>query len=109
MTGAKRGFNNVEVLTERRDELRRFSVLFTCIDCTTWEIIRIGDSDEYTALGYVWGASQSKTSGVNRHQVPVNGSRVIQDVMKVVRRLGKRYLRVDQYCVNQHEHDIKSI
>jgi hypothetical protein len=30
-------------------------------------------------------------------------------VMKVVRRLGKRYLRVDQYCVNQHEHDIKSI
>jgi hypothetical protein len=93
---------------ETRGEPRRFSVPLTIIDCTTWEIKQIDDADDYMALSYVWGASQSKTSGPNRHEVPADASQVIQDAMKVVTRLGMRYLWVDQYCVNQHEHDIKN-
>jgi hypothetical protein len=93
---------------EGRDGPRRFSVPLTCIDCTTWGIGRIDDSDDYIALSYVWGASQSKIPGVGRCQVLANASQVIRDAIRVVTQLGKRYLWVDQYCVDQHNHDIRN-
>jgi hypothetical protein len=88
---------------------RRLQVPVSCIDCITSEIKQIHDGDEYLALSYVWGTSKSDTTGLDRARVSENASQVIKDAMTVVRQLGRRYLWVDQYCVDQDSHDIKSI
>jgi hypothetical protein len=80
----------------------------TCIDCTTHQIRQIGQQDDYIALSYVWGVSDSSDSRLNHGYIPANASRVILDAMRVVIELGKRYLWVDQYCIDQQDHDVKS-
>lgn len=89
-------------------EPRRFSIPLTCIDCNTNELKHISNDDRYAALSYVWGATNGSNSRHYGH-VPVHASRTIQDAMQVVKSLGLRYLWVDQYCVDQHDHNIKNI
>jgi hypothetical protein len=90
-------------------EPRRFSIPLTCIDCNTNEIKPISNDDRYAALSYVWGATTGDISRQDYGHVPVHTSQTIQDAMQVVRRLGIRYLWVDQYCVDQQNHDVKNI
>ncbi|KAH7092423.1 heterokaryon incompatibility protein-domain-containing protein [Paraphoma chrysanthemicola] len=90
-------------------EPRRFSIPLTCIDCNTNEIKHISNNDRYAALSYVWGATTGNISKQDYGHVLVHASQTIQDAMQVVRRLGIRYLWVDQYCVDQQNHDIKNI
>lgn len=66
---------------------------------------------EYVALSYVWGTSQNGDSGLSQQMA--NGSsalppclpNVINDAITVTRKLGKRFLWIDKYCINQRNKD----
>lgn len=84
----------------------KHSCSVSCIDCTTREIVSILPGDEYLALSYVWGDSPHPSRGLikrkdGRRFVSGNVARAIEDAIIVVRNLGKRYLWVDQLCINQ--------
>jgi hypothetical protein len=80
------------------------------IDCLTEKIVSIELTQEYVALSYVWGAAapglassdSSKKQTTASFQVST-APLTIRDAMTVVKRLGKRYLWVDKYCVSQHK------
>jgi hypothetical protein len=83
-----------------------------CIDCNTGVIKPIENGDHYFALSYVWGTAKSTVSDKKPaylSQVPNDTSQVIRDAMEVVKQLGKRYLWVDKYCIDQSCHDTKAI
>lgn len=74
-----------------------------CIDCDspTFRVVAVNGSVDYLALSYVWGNPQLlKDEGI-----PM----VVQDAMTVTKRLGKRYLWVDKYCVEQENHDLRAL
>jgi hypothetical protein len=84
-------------------------VEISCIDCYTRQIVPISPDDEYIALSYVWG-SRSVPEPPIGNMLPAEEklSLVIRDAMTVVRRLGKRYVWVDQYCIDQANPELKS-
>lgn len=80
-----------------------------CLDCATREVVEIQPDDQYLALSYVWGSpvpareddevnTRKKTS-----QPPNKMPQVIEDALIVVQSLGKRYLWVDKYCIDQED------
>jgi len=86
------------------------------IDCVERSIIRIDDtkaspSINYIALSYVWGSS---TTIIRGNPPPDGGTlpdllpNVIEDAIIAVQKLGLRYLWVDQYCIDQSDHDGKT-
>ncbi|KAK4209114.1 heterokaryon incompatibility protein-domain-containing protein, partial [Rhypophila decipiens] len=76
--------------------------LTKCIDCARPEfsVVAVNSSAEYVALSYEWGNPTSS----REPKVP----KVVQHAMTVTRELGKRYLWVDKYCVEQENHDLKA-
>lgn len=66
---------------------------FTVLDCETNPVSRLRPeaSIPYLALSYVWGSLAS----------PESFSPIIMDAITVTKRLGYRYLWVDQYCIDQ--------
>ncbi|KAK3385599.1 heterokaryon incompatibility protein-domain-containing protein [Podospora didyma] len=87
-----------------------------CIDCLSpaHEIVRMKPGDDYFALSYVWGApsrfptSEAKSGRRGELVLPSTSiPAVITDAMTVVVALGKRYLWVDKYCIDQDNHDAK--
>ncbi|KAM7210336.1 Heterokaryon incompatibility protein (HET) domain containing protein [Rhypophila decipiens] len=76
--------------------------LTKCIDCARPEfsVVAVNSSAEYVALSYVWGNPTSS----REPKVP----KVVQHAMTVTRELGKRYLWVDKYCVEQENHEVKA-
>jgi hypothetical protein len=86
---------------------RRSGLPLVCIDCITREIHPISPEDDYCALSYVWGATK-KVASPEQGRVPTNIEQVIRDAMEAVKQLGKRYLWVDRYCVEQQDHRVKA-
>jgi hypothetical protein len=86
---------------------RRSDLPLVCIDCITQEIHPISPEEDYCALSYVWGATK-KVASQEQGRVPKNIEQVIRDAMEAVKQLGKRYLWVDRYCVEQQDHRIKA-
>jgi len=81
--------------------------LINCIDET---IVREHPSQRYLALSYVWGRQSSletPESLMSSASWPENNFSfdkaplTIQDAIRAVRNLGKKYLWVDRYCINQ--------
>jgi hypothetical protein len=96
-----------------RRNARGLSVPLKCIDCVSREILQIHGHVDYFALSYVWGTSASASCNNEESRnasLPLKGvSQVITDAMAVVIALGKQYLWVDQYCVEQHEHTVRNV
>jgi len=92
-----------------RDTLSTISL--TCIDCLTRDLVQVDSHIEYLALSYVWGppSLEEKEQNVGpMTKLPDRGvPEVIEDAMVFVRNLGKRYLWVDKYCIDQHDADAK--
>ncbi|KAK0707127.1 heterokaryon incompatibility protein-domain-containing protein [Lasiosphaeria miniovina] len=88
-----------------------------CIDCIspTHEIVQMDlPRDDYFALSYVWGAPSASTttttqggSAAKGRLQPTGIPAVVTDAMQTVAKLGKRYLWVDKYCIDQDNHDAK--
>jgi hypothetical protein len=84
-----------------------------CIDCKSRELVTINPEDEYFALSYVWGNPTSEMQPLEQEAKHLTASlrsdvpQVIEDAITVVSSLGKRYLWVDKYCIDQEDMDTK--
>ncbi|KAL0465258.1 HET domain-containing protein [Neurospora intermedia] len=72
------------------------------IDCISRRIVDLQPGGKYIALSYVWGNNPLPENNSSR-VLPANAPKVIEDAMVVVKKLGQRYLWVDQYCIDQHD------
>ncbi|PVH88634.1 HET-domain-containing protein [Cadophora sp. DSE1049] len=80
------------------------------INCAEERVVREHPNQKYLALSYVWGQPNSQESSQNVveetwpedsfsfSEAPLT----IQDAIRVVRNLGRNYLWVDRYCINQN-------
>jgi hypothetical protein len=88
------------------------SVPLSCIDCLTRAIVQIGKVDDYLALSYVWGSCVPMPPAEGLRpllRLPDQGvHQIIEDAMVVVVGIGKHYLWVDQYCIEQPNHDARN-
>lgn len=94
-----------------RREASQLSMPLKCIDCVTRQIRQVDDKHTYFTLSYVWGVNLSTGSlstGWELDHIPEHTSQVIEDAMQVVKGLGHRYLWVDQYCIDQGNHNAKT-
>ncbi|RGP80793.1 hypothetical protein FLONG3_1134 [Fusarium longipes] len=57
---------------------------------------------EYAALSYVWGKDAKSKSGENKPP-----ALVIKDSIEATKKLGCKYLWVDQYCIDQEDKESK--
>lgn len=71
------------------------------IDCRTRRLVARMSSETYVALSYVWGGVP-KTS-LNSEYLP----RTLEDAIEVTLSLGFQYIWIDQFCVDQENHNIK--
>jgi hypothetical protein len=84
-----------------------------CIDCLTREVVQIDPHIDYLALSYVWGAPSLEEKEQNTGPIAKlpNGGvpEVIEDAIVFVQKLGRRYLWVDKYCIDQNDDDTKHL
>ena len=81
------------------------------IDCENngWNIVAAPLFFEYIALSYVWGAptnvesSSSQQIANGKHALPPNHPKVVSDAINVTKELGKRFLWIDRYYINQED------
>ena len=87
------------------------------IDCHNENVVRVEPPAKYLCLSYIWG---QRTTDVSEHmvgkaanqQIPFSFAKAphtIQDAIRVVRGMGRRYLWVDRYCINQGVHSEKTL
>ena len=74
------------------------------INCATGSIVRGSLLDQFLALSYVWGSQNEplefgSTDYFSLRKAPLT----IQDAAEAVLRLGRKYLWVDRYCINQRD------
>lgn len=75
---------------------------FRVINCHTRRIIPARLTDDYVALGYIWGGppeEQVTTPGFLPSRLPA----VIEDAIKVTIAMGLQYLWIDRYCILQDD------
>lgn len=78
------------------------------IDCETGSIVKGSLSDQFLALSYVWGP-QNKTFNSADYFSLQNAPLTIRDAARAVLELGRRFLWVDRYCINQHDESEKKM
>jgi hypothetical protein len=80
------------------------------IDCVDLRVVRARTDEQYLALSYVWGKPGLQTqdnkavgtAGIIEGQFKFGQAPLtIQDAICVVRKLDRRYLWVDKYCIKQ--------
>ncbi|KAK3988627.1 heterokaryon incompatibility protein-domain-containing protein [Cladorrhinum sp. PSN332] len=75
---------------------------FKVIDCETRHVIRAKIGCKFVALSYVWGPNAEEPVAISpAGALPDAVPRTIDDAIKATRKLGLRYLWVDQYCIDQ--------
>ena len=80
------------------------------IDCIKERVVREDTGQDYLALSYVWGSStQANSQAAVRKSLAEDSfsfneaSPTVQDAVRVVRNLGRKYLWVDKYCINHND------
>jgi hypothetical protein len=78
------------------------------INCVEERVVRAHPSKIYLALSYIWGSSpQASSQVIFKGELPEDSflfndaPLTVQDAVRVVRKLGREYLWVDKYCINQ--------
>lgn len=72
------------------------------IDCIQGYVVKRTLGDDYTTLSYVWGNQQLDTEDTTAQRFSLEKAPLtIRDAVQVVRNLGKKYLWVDRYCIDQ--------
>lgn len=72
------------------------------IDCANGSIVKGSLSNQFLALSYVWGTKNETTNSMDHFSLQ-NAPFTIRDAAKAVLELGRRYLWVDRYCINQED------
>ncbi|KAH7084222.1 heterokaryon incompatibility protein-domain-containing protein [Paraphoma chrysanthemicola] len=78
------------------------------IDCTTRSVVPAPTRCKYVALSYVWGKSSDK-SAASSYELPSWELMplTIKDAIICTQALGRRYLWVDRYCIDQNDEETK--
>ena len=104
----KRGSHHICTWVERE-----IGFVTRVIDCLNRRIVPLKGSMKYLALSYVWGpqAAEDSQPGLldGMDCMPQKAPATIEDAMSVVRRLRKRYLWVDRYCIKKSENPHRQI
>lgn len=80
---------------------------FMLVDCYTRKVVPASTKTPYVTLSYVWGL-QLQSTNPGPSYLPVGTLvLVIEDAITVTKRLGLRYLWVDQYCIRQDDLQVK--
>lgn len=74
---------------------------FQVIDCVSRRIVQLPDNLQFVALSYCWG--RSKESPIFDYRLPECTSRVVEDAIRVTRKLGFQFLWVDRHCIDQSD------
>lgn len=69
------------------------------IDCQTRRIVAAPEDAEYFTLSYTWG--KSYTPPDYTQQLSTTLPATITDAISITARLGRRYLWIDRYCIDQ--------
>lgn len=87
------------------------SMTFRVIDVHNRTVIDAPSDCRYIALSYVWGASHAESLSSDRDittpvfstpmKLPETLPRTIKDAIHLVKQLGKSFLWVDMYCIDQ--------
>ncbi|KAI9685665.1 MAG: hypothetical protein M1822_004225 [Bathelium mastoideum] len=72
------------------------------LDCIREEIVPGNLSDQYLALSYVWGREKEEFCRSTESFSPQDAPLTVRDAAKAVLALGRRYLWVDRYCIDQN-------
>ncbi|KAI9653237.1 MAG: hypothetical protein M1821_007668 [Bathelium mastoideum] len=73
------------------------------LDCVREAIVPGNLSDQYLALSYVWGRQKEEVDDKSTDFFSLQDAPLtIRDAAKVVLALGRRYLWVDRYCIDQN-------
>ena len=81
------------------------------IDCLEERVVKEQPSQKYLTLSYVWGKATSEPSHQNSYQEGFPNSHfsfseappTVQDAIRVARNLGRKYIWVDKYCIDQND------
>lgn len=95
-----------------RSDISSLPFHLMAIDCLTRDIVYIDPDDDYIAFSYVWGSTAANTTDQETPfgKLPSMGvAAVIEDALVVVCLLGKRYLWVDKYCIDQKDHNSMNV
>lgn len=84
-----------------------FTIPDLLIDCIQGEIVRANPGDQYMALSYVWGARRNQENNASHVFSLSTSPLTIRDAAQVVRNLGRRFLWVDRYCIDQKDDSTK--
>jgi hypothetical protein len=86
------------------------------IDCIEEKVVCAKTNEQYFTLSYVWGKNtQNRRQPCYQWKLPeelfsyTHAPLTVQDAIQFVRGLGKRYLWVDRYCVNQEQSSEKEL
>ena len=78
------------------------------IDCIDEKVVQASTDEQYLTLSYVWGNPHNETYAQHVIESKAyeqfnfgDASLTIQDAVRVVRGLDRRYLWVDKYCIRQ--------
>src|SRR6266536_380356 len=80
------------------------------IDCATGNIVKGSLSHQFLALSYVWGPQNEppELNSVDYFSLQ-NAPLTVRDAAKAVLEIGRRYLWVDRYCINQQDESEKKM
>lgn len=86
-----------------------FTIPDILIDCIQEEIVRANPGDQYMALSYIWGARRNQENDASHVFSLSTSPFTIRDAAQVVRNLGRRFLWVDRYCIDQKDDSTKGL
>jgi hypothetical protein len=78
------------------------------IDCIERRVVHASPNEQYFALSYVWGPTQEEKTRLREELLQEKAFSfnkaplTVQDAILATKRLGRRYLWVDKYCIAQH-------
>lgn len=94
----------------------RYSLLYIYLINCEERVVRENLSQNYLALSYVRGSSSQANAQLTFEEKLPEGSfsfneapLTVQDAIRVVRNLGREYLWVDKYCINQNDNAEKQM
>lgn len=80
------------------------------INYSNRRIVEVSEHDKYITLSYVWdqaernGIAEGTTLKALPEYLPTSGvSQIIENTLTVTEKLGRQYLWVDKYCINQED------
>ncbi|KAL9608495.1 MAG: hypothetical protein Q9167_006674 [Letrouitia subvulpina] len=78
------------------------------IDVQTRRLIRRNHDDRFVALSYVWGKGTSTSYQRTSNQtLPASIPQTMEDAITFTKRIGERYLWIDQLCIDQMNNEEK--